>query len=578
MHCTIYRSEENEVTLVPERDARILIDGHKIDDEVNLTQGAMITIGKSYYLRFNNPAEAQQIRTAMGSNERISMPQLDFAQERQRHSNKSCNSTNTSSSSEITNYQIDSFYETTIQPSLMQDDLSEKSFCKSIANSQTYNNLLPIDINGFQCPKVFTADLVTVNMPAKDVLGQKYQKFAQNLAEHQRNEKNLNNAWTNSTQNQINNTAKLNGNIYDNIPLNSKVLQQQENKSPTTTTKNSDYLVKLKNAHEGHKATLNAYDRYPKMGNMQIFPMTTINNEINTSLETKEYNGNISRDETVHLDDMLKICSEYTDRQNQNQNSSTCGSINSSPIVQNRIKTNGSLPRDKKSPFHSDQAVKNNLNNLSASSHDHSSNASNSFSTGYENVRLVGQNRVELNGQLVSSPKSSYENVVIGKYVPQSPRTKIRTNCMSPKRDQTFAGMFSQQKQDPHSLNTAKATKQQEYDDLLKTFGEKLQQEIQNIEECCRYQPPKLASNTTTTTPAARTNKNINNLKLNLKQPSSLQNSPKFTKKPAPAPRTLLKSGKTHAGGSLPHLAGGSTTAQHEEVKKEKTSLRKVSI
>ena len=591
VHCTIYRSEENEVTLVPERDARILIDGHKIDDEVNLTQGAMITIGKSYYLRFNNPAEAQQIRTAMGSNERISMPQLDFAQERQRqrHSNKSCNSTNTSSGSEITNYQIDSFYETTIQPSLRQEDQAEKSFSKSLtANTQTYNNLLPIDINGFQCPKVFTADLVTVNMPAKDVLGQKYHKFAQNLAENQRNEKNLNNAWHNAaTQKQINNNGKLNGNIYDNIPLNSKVLQQESNTSCASSSKNNDYLVKLKNAHESHKASLSAYDRYPKLGNMQIFPMTTINNEINTTLETKECNGNIPCDEKLHLDDMLKICSEYTDRQNQNQNpnSSNCGSMNSSPIVQNRIKTNGSLPRDKKSPFHNDlsgsslsnQPLKGSLNNLSSNSHDHSANTS-SFSTGYENVRLVSQNRIELNGQLVSSPKSSYENVVIGKYVPQSPRTKIRTNCMSPKRDQSFAGMFAQQKADSHALNNAKTNKQQEFDNLLKTFGEKLQQEIQNIEECSRYQPPKPANNTSTAIPAARSNKNINNLKLNLKQPSSLQNSPKPTKKPAPAPRTLLKSGNNHAGGSLPHLAGASSPLQHEEVKKEKNNVRKVCI
>lgn len=71
----------NEVILVPEPEARTLIDGNKIIDETRLSQGAMLTIGKSNYLRFNNPAEAQFIKSTMGSNERISMPQIDFTQD-----------------------------------------------------------------------------------------------------------------------------------------------------------------------------------------------------------------------------------------------------------------------------------------------------------------------------------------------------------------------------------------------------------------------------------------------------------------------------------------------------------------
>lgn len=563
LHCTIYRSEDNEVTLVPERDARILIDGQKINDEINLTQGAMITVGKSYYLRFNNPAEAQQIRTAMGSNERISMPLIDFTPERQRHSAKSCNSTNTVSSGEVTAYQIDSFFEATIQPALRQEEGHEHSFTKTKLNA--YNNLAPIDINGLQCPKVFTADLVTVNMPAKDVLGQKYQNFAKNLAENHRNEKNLNHSWLNN-QNQMHQN-RSNGNVYDNVP-------PPKVNNPETSSRNTEYLTKLRHANETHKQAVTAYDRYPKLGNMQIFPMTTVNNEINlqspskvpfsSSLsscqtsENKEHNGNITLDEKEHLDDMLKICSEYTDRQNQNSSS-----MSSSPIVQNRIKTNGSLPRDKKSPFQHEQSYEGSFNNISIGKCD--TPASPSYSSGYENVRLVGQNRVELNGQLVS-PKSGYENVVIGKYVPQSPRTKIRTNCMSPKKEQSFASLFSQQKADPNSKS-----QQQQYDDLLKTFGEKLQQEMKKIEECSRYQPPNSGSNAT----QPRHNKNINNLKLNLNPPSSLQNSPKPTKKPAPAPRTLIKSLNNVTGGSLPHLA----VANHvTNVLQEKENLEEVHI
>lgn len=64
--------------LVPEPEGRTLVDGNRVSEEVNLTQGAMLTIGKSNYLRFNNPAEAELIRSTIGSNERISMPQIDF--------------------------------------------------------------------------------------------------------------------------------------------------------------------------------------------------------------------------------------------------------------------------------------------------------------------------------------------------------------------------------------------------------------------------------------------------------------------------------------------------------------------
>ncbi|XP_013103114.2 pleckstrin homology-like domain family B member 1 [Stomoxys calcitrans] len=562
LHCTIYRSEENEVTLVPERDARILIDGTKIMEDTNLTQGAMITIGKSYYLRFNNPAEAKQIRTAMGSSERISMPQIDFSQggggggsggSMQRNSGKSSDS--------ISGGEIESFYETTIQPAAArQTNNSSKSYCK----------LAPIDINGLQCPKVFTADLVTVNLPAEDVLGQKYNRFAKNMmAESQRNEKNINHAQSNLRQIKTNNN-----NIYDNVPM------------PLQTEK--------KNNADSQRQALNAYDRYPKLGNLQIFPMNSINNEMNTNSspvhnnnnnstplsirnlldERKdlEYHHNISNDEQHHLDDMLKICTEYTDRQNQNNPNvvATAGggggagnSMTSSPIVQNRIITNGSLPRERKSPFQheSQRSFDGSFSNVSSSADNNDVSHS---SSGYENVRVLGPKRVEINGQQQHHGSEhggeSYENVVVGKYVPQSPRTKIRTTCMSPKKEQSFSGIFSQ-KAEPQAQSKFIPNRQTEYDELLRTFGEKLQIEMQAIEESSRYQPKareKGNSPASQSPVASRTNKNVHNLKLNLRLPSSLQNSPKLNKKPAPAPRTLIKSSANGTSGSLPHLSASS--------------------
>ncbi|XP_017479075.1 PREDICTED: pleckstrin homology-like domain family B member 1 [Rhagoletis zephyria] len=572
IHCTIYRSEENEVTIVPEHDARILIDGTKITHETNLTQGAMITIGNSNYLRFNNPAEAQMMRSAMGSNERISMPQIDFTQVPRRDSTKSLSSSSGSADARQS-LAINSFYEEHISPiTNAQMPMSMGRECtKSIFGSSKslYNNVAtaPIDINGLHCPKVFTADLVTVNMPAKDVLGQKYANFAKNLAENHRNDKNSSPV----RNNQLNNSLKGNGQNgtgnYVNVPSTSNFIQN----TSTNLNGSGEFLAKVNNttplrsASGVHHHNVPAYDRYPKpgtYGGLQIYPMNGLNTEINSSsansspLHRLQYESSpsmqrrnlssLSSSENERLEDMLKICTEYSDRQNQ----SCAASLTSSPIVQNRIKTNGSLPRDKKSPFYHDlsgsqlqQSFSGSSGNLNTKAH----NGSISSSTGYENVRLVGQNRVEIGGQTQgpSSPKTGYENVVMGKYVPQSPRTKIRTTCMSPKKDHSFSNAYGQAPIAAVPPPVApKPPKQSEYEQLIKTFEEKLKLEMQAIEESCRYQPRsavKTASVSADHSPAKRTNKNINNLTLNLHESNSLQNSPRLQKKPAPAPRMFSK-------------------------------------
>lgn len=414
IHCTIYRSDENQVTIVPEsKDARILIDGNTITTDANLTQGAMITIGKSNYLRFNNPAEAEKIRSAMGSNERISMPQIDFTQDT-RHSHRS-SSGSAKSSTKSQHSNIETYYE---------EHIGVKK------TSSKYDNIY---LNNVVTPKVFTADSVTVNAPAKDVLGPKYENFTKNLMEK--------------------NIAKVN-----NIP-----------------TKNS------------------SYDRYPKpgsMSNLTVFPMNGINSEINTS-QDKLNSNTLDRKEKEQegIDEILKICVEY---ERQNTNSST-SSITSSPIVQNRIKTNGSLPREKKSPFHD-------LSPQQFSPH------SKQFfpekkptSSGYENVRIVAGQRVEINGVIASPPSSGYENVPGHKYVPQSPRTKIRTNCtLSPKREKQIT-----------------ANPPTDYAQLVRNFEERLKLEMKE-----RGISPKPESATSIQQKSEeerkKRNKNVHNLTLNI--------------------------------------------------------------
>lgn len=470
IHCTIYRSEENQVTLVPERDARILIDGHLIEMEVDLKQGTMITLGESYYLRYNNPAEAQQLRTAMGNRSEDEYENEEAA-------------------------TLDYFYETNINPNIRSQDKLNESY-----NNKTYNNLKPLDINGWQCPKVFTADLVTVNMPAKDVLGQKYANFAKNLAENHRKDKNIN--------------TKHNDGLYVNIPATSNI---------KSLTDSCEFLSKVQNTSTPQKITEAIAKPEPEKGH---------------PFDSKDY-----------LEDMLKICTEYTDRQDRSG-----GSLSSSPIVQNRIKTNGSLPREKKSPFHQEF----NTSSPQKSSNDLTSSPSSSGkSSGYENVRLVGQNRVEFENSDCKS-SSGYENV---KFVPQSPRTKIRTNCMSPKKDTNMAPppFFGQ---DFNNINQKKTTN---YEDLIKTFEEKFQKEIEAIEESSRNAPRTITLSANNTPVAKRTNKNINNLTIDIKSLVSPRNSPKALRKPTPAPRNITKSSSISSGthtnaancsnqGSLPNL------------------------
>lgn len=517
---------------MPEQDARLLIDGAPILEETKLSQGAMITIGNSNYLRFNNPDEAQMMRSAMGSNERISMPQIDFTQSaRQAHDLSQ-------------SLELESFYESIINP---------------IGNHNNNNNASTYDLD---CPKVFSADLVTVNMPAKDVLGQKYASFARNLAENHRNEKQLNNQFAKGV---------CSNSGYWNVPSNAAIFkeqqQQQQQQAPT------DHLLT--------KVNNDRYDRYPKTGGLQIYSMNGVNNEINNGLILGSGGGGgekggggggegKGRGGGAELEDMLKICTEYADRNSSmghghNNTSSTSSSITSSPIVQNRIKTNGSLPRDKnKSPFPSQQGGSSgNTSMLSSSS-------------GYENVRLLGPNRVEINGQIhvpasasggnvvgatagsgalggavpTAAVRASHENLVnptgVGKYVPQSPRTKIRTNCMSPKKEISFGNAFALAISPPtqsqpqaqvsapvpipipisNMVKPPLAPKpapnlQRDYEQLFKSFDRK------------QKQLDRLVS------PKPRSNKNINNLTLNLHAVESQMQSPKPSRKPAPAPRSI---------------------------------------
>lgn len=264
-----------------------------------------------------------------------------------------------------------------------------------------------------------------------------------------------------------------------------------------------DILATLNNlngsaSNNNHIKAQNSYDRYPKRGGgLQVFPMNGLNEQMNNSTnrnssfaENQRLKAHadrlreqeVSRSEQDRLEEILQMCAEY-----ERQNSSS-SNMTASPIVQNRIKTNGSLPRDKKSPFGSEMnsPMYNDCKNGQVFFPSDSTPAvvENKMpkmgqSTGYENVALVASmRRAEIS--------SRYENVsdIVGdtheypltpkKYVPQSPRTKIRTNCQaSPKPAQ----------------KSVEQERKTEYDLLMKSFEDRQaveQQEQQKYSEAER--------------------------------------------------------------------------------------------
>lgn len=459
LHCTLYRSENGEVTLVPERNARVMIDGKRITGDTSLTQGAMLTIGKSNYLRFNNPAEAEMIKSSMGSNERISMPQIDFNQD-------------SSSSNEGTPVDaLKNLNEIIDSPNYQKPHQNNDTILDSLTKNDFTTNF-----NNFHSPKVFTADSVTVNAPAKDVLGAKFNNFTKNLTQM-------------FTKNDKNSNMQRNGNE------NNCVLTKVNNLSVTSPK------IQPSSA---------CYDRYPKpgsYGSLQVFPMNGINSEINNTnkddSELQRHRAQIERlkeqemsmAEQERLEEILKMCADF-ERQNQN--------VQSSPIVQNRIKTNGSLPRDKKSPFADHDAAQKTLFFPTTP------NGSTIKSSGYENVKFGPNGRVQMEltkspsrydnvNTTQTTPTNGYENVnVTKKYVPQSPRTKIRT-CVSPKKE---------------------PSKKTEYDMLVQSFEEKLRMEIQSLRENKHFDGVKTVNQSQEPLYGTleKRNKNVNNLTLNIQR------------------------------------------------------------
>ncbi|XP_043482493.1 pleckstrin homology-like domain family B member 1 [Leptopilina heterotoma] len=76
IHCMI-ENNNGVVTLHP-INGNTSIDGIPVTSPVRLSQGCMLSIGRSNYMRFNHPAEAKQLRSVL-PNSRISMAPISFS-------------------------------------------------------------------------------------------------------------------------------------------------------------------------------------------------------------------------------------------------------------------------------------------------------------------------------------------------------------------------------------------------------------------------------------------------------------------------------------------------------------------
>ncbi|XP_059045871.1 uncharacterized protein LOC131841569 [Achroia grisella] len=211
VHCRVENSH-GVVTLYP-ISGSTLLDGLPVDKPTRLSQGSMLTIGRSNYLRFNHPEEAMLMKSVLPS-AHVSMAPIQF------QPNEHCITGYVTHHSESTNqcYQTTNIQQLYKDNSLTQLDheldltLKEMSRKKPpVAPRKPYRDLDQSDSNSDQesrpkvssimakvskfeyyakqqkvgrsqfytsneneiSPKVFSSNSLTVNTPAKDVLGGK---------------------------------------------------------------------------------------------------------------------------------------------------------------------------------------------------------------------------------------------------------------------------------------------------------------------------------------------------------------------------------------------------------------------
>lgn len=210
-----------------------------------------------------------------------------------------------------------------------------------------------------------------------------------------------------------------------------------------------------------HNLKLKTNESYPRVGSLplKIYPIIGTADQNAPKLSTPA----TPAEEMKELDEVLQMFTEYNNNNNNNNNNSSrnasissigSGSIDrskTSPLLQNRIKTNGSLPKN----FHTKDG------NYFFNNFQESNESTNKRNDSYGSIDAL------------DTPKKSYHS-------PQSPRTKIKTYIISPSKVNTPITI-----QDNNDVkNRIHDSNKSEYDTLIKTFEDKFRMDIFDIQNC----------------------------------------------------------------------------------------------
>lgn len=267
-------------------------------------------------------------------------------------------------------------------------------------------------------------------------------------------------------------TAEMNGlvgkkTIID-VNENDRFLKNFETNSKNFAENNVPKILNNSGDKKMHNLKLKTNEFYPKVGNLKIYPISPGNGpENNNHLNYNESHSNSLKsnrdDEFKKLEEILQVCLEYDNSNNaggstsniSNGSSSNNGTMErnkTSPTPhQNRIKTNGSLPKN----FHT-------------------KDSNYFFNNLYENVGdlSAGDKKSDSDGSCdrIDIPKKSY-------YSPQSPRTRIKTFIPSPQQSRTSPVPIGK------SEEPTKDSVKNDYEMLIKTFEDKFRMEIENLQK-----------------------------------------------------------------------------------------------
>ncbi|CAH1642143.1 unnamed protein product [Spodoptera littoralis] len=503
VHCRVENSH-GVVTLYP-LSGSTLLDGLPVDKPTRLSQGSMLTIGRSNYLRFNHPAEAKLMKSVLPS-AHVSMAPVQFQPNDQcvtpayvNHHNDSYQNTN-----------IQKIYKDNSLTHLDQElDMTLKEMSRKkppVAPKKPYRDLDQSDSNSDQesrpkmtgimakvskfeyyakqqkigrsqfytaneneiSPKVFSSNSLTVNTPAKDVLGGKsmpnYMNKMKNVSINENNSidpkncsyanvairnktkiddivKNFNEPTKdyNKLPKKVNNDEQCD-NIYGKINIDRK---PEEKFNQNGLESGSNVMESSKNVMELGKNNLELYNNSNIMEKNEIYGKIERNNvakgiclpspafdrnpqyspvyantlyDRSMEAETRRlraYQDRIKEEEqkeaeTARLEEILNMCAEY-----ERQISSGIPITPTEKRPHNKIITNGSLPRS---------VALNNPNFVQTSdgyykfetSHNKSSPMSQSLPiqrnlSSYENFDTTSP--TELTPEVVIPNQNNYENV-----------------------------------------------------------------------------------------------------------------------------------------------------------------------